>query len=194
MEEEMNDVELQSETRANSTALKPLTEFYCFVCGLITLFLLVMTLLQILAHYSHPLRNAIANGDVDALRRTVAKGGDVNAKDEYGRSMLNSAIKYGTGNFDLMLNHPEVRLQTINSMLQVLLDAGANANVVDDNNNLPLCFAVKYADVNAVRLLIEKGADVNLREGRGHTPLDCAEDAQLQEMISLLKENGARSY
>jgi len=105
---------------------------------------------------------------------------------------LNRAIVYGRQNFKLMLNHPEVRFQTINSMLQVLLDAGADANVEDSNNNLPLCLAIKWADINAVRLLIEKGADVNLWDGRGNTPLGRAEDAQSQEIISLLIEKGAK--
>ncbi|MBL7152763.1 MAG: ankyrin repeat domain-containing protein [Phycisphaerae bacterium] len=106
--------------------------------------------------------------------------------------MLNRAILYGIKNFKLMMNHPEVRFQTINSMLQVLLDAGADVNMLDGNNTSPLCVAIERADVNAVELLIEKGADVNLSDGRGSTPLDCAENAQSQEIISLLVQKGAK--
>jgi len=191
MEQELNDVELQSGADASGVALRPSTKFFGFICGSFTFFLLLLTLLEILAYYSHPLQNAIAHGDVDALKRAVAKGGNVNAEDEYGRSMLNRAIMYGRSNRMLMFTNPEARFPTIHSMLEVLLDAGAKVNVEDSYNDLPLCLAIRCADINAVKLLIEKGAEVNKWDGRGNTPLGYAEDAQLQEIISLLKEKGA---
>ncbi|MBN2138339.1 MAG: ankyrin repeat domain-containing protein [Sedimentisphaerales bacterium] len=187
----MTNIEFESRANIANVTLKPYTKFYGLVCVSITLVLLFMTLAQILAYYSHPLKNAIVNGDIGSLKQAIANGADVNAEDEYGYSMLNRTIVYGIDNIKLVVNQPEVRFQTINSMLQALLDAGADTNVVDSNKNLPLCLAVKWADINAVRLLIEKGADVNLRDGHGSTPLGRAEDAELQEIISLLVEKGA---
>ncbi|GMH44537.1 hypothetical protein BSKO_12489 [Bryopsis sp. KO-2023] len=92
---------------------------------------------------------------------------------------------------------------------EVLLGAGANPNVkyvdggnkdtpFDPNSKAPLHFAALYSRRSTeplkrvVEALIKAGADVNVVDDEGNTPLQIAEEYGRLEMIRILKENGAR--
>jgi uncharacterized protein len=54
--------------------------------------------------------------------------------------------------------------------------------------------AAAYAnDVDAARELIEAGADVNLADGQGVTPLAHAEQSGYEEIAAILRDAGASS-
>lgn len=58
----------------------------------------------------------------------------------------------------------------------------------------PLVLAVQQGHLDVVRLLVEAGADVNLREQyTGMTPLEAALDREDEEMADYLIEHGAAS-
>ena len=51
--------------------------------------------------------------------------------------------------------------------------------------------AVAYRDVALARLLLDNGADVNIRNNAGATPLHEAARVGLKQMVTLLIEKGA---
>ena len=58
---------------------------------------------------------------------------------------------------------------TINEIIKILLEKGANPNVLDKDKDTPLLLSIKRKNYEAVKMLIEHGADVNLE---GHiTPI-----------------------
>lgn len=76
--------------------------------------------------------------------------------------------------------------------IEVLLDHGARINQRDANGFTPLMAAVFYKNPAAVKLLVERGADINLglkSGGRNVTALDLAkrEIYGYQEIISILE-------
>lgn len=74
-----------------------------------------------------------------------------------------------------------------------LLDANADlVNTPDDTLNTPLHNAAAAKHAAIVKLLLERGADVNAMNDEDQTPLTVAVMAQAgDEIIELLKSNGA---
>jgi uncharacterized protein len=75
------------------------------------------------------------------------------------------------------------------SVMKMLLKAGAKVSGFDSMDRSPLHWAAKSDNFRAAQILISEGAKVMPRDRSGKTPLDYAETGR---MIKLLKANGAR--
>jgi ankyrin repeat protein len=79
-------------------------------------------------------------------------------------------------------------------MVENVLNAGADPNVLDDNGDPILRFAISQrgqTGIDLVRLLVDSGADVNALDRRGYALLPiAAEDGKL-EIVQILVEAGA---
>ena len=127
-----------------------------------------------------PLYNAvIGNNAIGALteqkklrtaRVLLDAGADVNAAGILG-TPLHAAARYGSV-----------------PLIDMLLDAGARADAVDELGNTPLHFAGTFA---AAERLIQAGANVNVQNKNGVTPLHVAASLLDVEQIKLLLANGA---
>lgn len=102
---------------------------------------------------------ALNKGDKDALIKAIESGEDVNGLNEYGDPVI----------FQSLLE-PD--------LLEVLIQAGADVNVFDNEGDSPLKNAVENLDTfyyelfdRTYSLLIEHGADVNAKIGESKTPL-----------------------
>lgn len=78
------------------------------------------------------------------------------------------------------------------SLLQLLLENGADINDKRLQNNTPLHVAIAYGKLDLVKFLIEHGADVNRKHGN-HSPLERALDRNYPEIVQYLLQHGARS-
>lgn len=75
---------------------------------------------------------------------------------------------------------------------QVLDDKVVDVNTPDEHLSTPLHTAIVLGgDPDVVRQLIEAGADVNAKDGRGQTPLFLAIVFQHNELAALLVDQGA---
>ena len=69
---------------------------------------------------------------------------------------------------------------------------GADVNAPDENLNIPpLAWSALHGQTEAARLLIENGADVNIKDDDGSTPLHGAAVFGRADVAKLLIENGA---
>ena len=76
-------------------------------------------------------------------------------------------------------------------MRQLVL-SGADPNEFDGYRMTPLLWAIMQGDINAVRFLLENGADPNVRPNPSDSPLWSAEDDWgFREIAALLKSYGA---
>lgn len=162
------------------------------------------TPLMVAAHLSHD----------DAARALIAAGADVNAldRDRYDaitiaavaddpdmvRIVLDGGGDPGlvTSRYDgtaliaaAHLGHDEV--------VRRLIAAGAPLDHVNNLNWTALIESIVLGDggprhVATLRALVEAGADVNVADGRGVSPLALAQQRGYTEMVEILKAHGAK--
>jgi ankyrin repeat protein len=102
---------------------------------------------------------AAAHGRVDDVARLLGEGADVDAVDADLRTPLHAACQQG-----------EVAVAAL------LLRSGAPVDVPDKWGNTPLWRAVfgNHADPELVAMLLDAGADPDLKNGSGRSPRDMA--------------------
>ena len=151
-----------------------------------------------ISHYLYagdtPLHMAAAAFDARIARMLIDRGADLRARNRRGAEPLHYAA-------DTNHWHPSAQRKTI----ETLLAGGAAPNAVDKSGVAPLHRAVRTRSSAAVAALIVGGADVNLRNGRGSTPLAIARvtsgrggsgsdraRAEQRKIIEILERAGAR--
>jgi len=78
------------------------------------------------------------------------------------------------------------------SVVQLLLDRGAQPNVKDHRGFTPLAMSSFSGNSEMVRLLIDKGAAIDCKNDSGQTPLSHAARQRQQHVVKLLLERGAQ--
>lgn len=131
-----------------------------------------------------PLILSAGNGNVEVMKLLLARGADVNAVD----SSESLQVKNGPialGSFTPLLYAASYGGY---DAVKVLLDAGAKVNVQDVRGMTPLMLAIATdrPDVRVVRLLIERGADVNTKSNVGETAADWARKANYPQILDAL--------
>lgn len=93
---------------------------------------------------------------------------------------VDSPREYGNGRTPLIIAVE----QGDDKMTKMLLKAGANPNLKDENSGTtPLVSAVQHQYLHLTRLLLENGADVNLADGNGDTALEIATKLQNEKEL-----------
>ena len=127
-----------------------------------------------------PFLYAGAEGRLEILRLTLAAGADLKSTNRYGGTALIPAAHHG-------------HVETVRELLKTAIN-------IDHVNRLgwtALLEAILLGDGGAahsdiVRLLVARGANVNLADGQGITPLAHAEQRGQSAIIDVLRRAGAR--
>jgi ankyrin repeat protein len=158
---------------------------------------------------------ACAHNEEDMALLLLENGANVNlGKDKSGMSTLQWALNYDLNDLSLQLIEKGADLNTFSTETgrSVLLDAlysdsikpavvhriidlGANVRFVDSKHKeTPLMMACRKNDTVAVKMIIEKGADVNLESESGNTALGDAagNDFQYDSLLRYLVSKGAK--
>jgi ankyrin repeat protein len=76
--------------------------------------------------------------------------------------------------------------------MRQIIASGADLDEFDDFQQTPLLWAIMGGDIEAVRILLESGADPNERPNPSDSPLWSAEDDWgFEEIATLLRAYGA---
>ena len=118
---------------------------------------------------------ASEKGHVEVVKLLIEKGAEVNRTDKYGKNGSYACKQTRTrgGHADCLLKRVPKSTVPINSAERLL------------------CLASKQGNVEVVKLLIEKGAEVNRTDEFGRTALMLASKEGRVEVMRLLIENGA---
>ncbi len=107
-----------------------------------------------------PLMAASFNGDAALVDRLLARGVDVHAADEQKKTAMVYAAAQG---------HVDVVAR--------LLKAGVDVNARYANDLTALMWAAGQGQAKSVKYLLESGADPALKDNRGKTAIDIADEA-----------------
>ena len=157
-----------------------------------------------------PVADAAQRGDLDAVRRLLRDGADVNAAQGDGMTALHWAAERGDGEMGEVLLYAGARVDAGTrighytplhlaarsahaSMVELLLRAGSEPDARTTNSGAsPLHLAAGSGDARVIGLLIDAGADVNGRESAwGQTPLIFAAGGNRVEAVRALLNGGA---
>lgn len=138
---------------------------------------LTATLMLIMAAQGQagPLADAAQKGDMDAVRKLIQDGVDVNEPQIDGATALHWAVN-----------------EDDDAMAEFLLEAGANANAINRVGAPPILSAAINGNTEMLKLLLEAGADPNMKvSATGDTPLMLAARTGVPAAVQLLLDKGA---
>jgi ankyrin repeat protein len=119
-----------------------------------------------------PLMRAAKTGDVVMMRVLLEHGADPNLKLKDQTTLLMLAAGRGwRGGFDT-LRDSGTEAEAI-AAIELCLELGLDLEAVNDEGQAALHSALRRGD-SVVEFLIQRGADVSLKDKRGRTPLDLA--------------------
>lgn len=115
------------------------------------------------------LHGVAGEDQLEMLKFLISKGADVNIQNDEGISPLHLAA------------YPKV--------VQILVQNKADLNKLDKIGNTPLHIQTEHPEgYDCMEALLKLGAKPNLKNKRGSTPLDVANDRQENDKVRLLKK------
>ncbi|KAF2812133.1 uncharacterized protein BDZ99DRAFT_383210, partial [Mytilinidion resinicola] len=109
--------------------------------------------------------------DAVMMKLLISENIDIDSRDDEGRTAWSANVK--PRNKDI---------------LDILL---TNPSIQTEYDWAPIHWAASYGHVECVQLLIDAGADVNVRSDQGVTPMDLATQANQLVVVEMLKHAGA---
>lgn len=90
---------------------------------------------------------AVIDNDLETVNQHIAYGSDINVQDgTFSNTPLNFAGIYG-----------------LTDIANALIDAGADLNLINDDNFTPLCNAAAWGHTSVVTILLDAGADLSAK-------------------------------
>lgn len=148
---------------------------------------------------------ALDTDNVDGLRSLLARGFDPNTADERGQRPLYLALRGGSFKAaELLLEHPQTRIDAVNAVGETALMMAALKGQVDWMQRLlargarpdqegwtPLHYAATGPEARAVSLLLDRGVRIDAASPNGSTALMMATQYGAEESVALLLQRGA---
>lgn len=129
----------------------------------------------------HPLHIAVLSGNKDAVEQQILDGANVNEYLSWEGVPLNIAINSACGVWD----------EGYRDIIKLLLENGADVNVVGGRGGTPLHVAARIGHVDFAEQLLAAGADVDSKVAESRTPLHLAAATGRIPMVDFLLHAGA---
>ncbi|MFP3021113.1 MAG: ankyrin repeat domain-containing protein [Wolbachia sp.] len=148
---------------------------------------------------------AVQGGGFNEAKGLIAKGANIDTKDEDGSTLLYSAAEIGdldrirflldngsnieteNGEYQATPLHGAVANYRLDAV-KLLLSHDANVNAEDKGHWTPLHYAAGTDRLDIVKSLVDAGANLSATDDYGKTPLDIAKDKGHSSIVNYLKE------
>jgi ankyrin repeat protein len=131
-----------------------------------------------------PLYMALRFGHINSIKILLDYGADITVQDRLGSSPLHIALDGGIdGAVQLLLDH-----RTHGNRINISL---CISNVKDKQGQTPLHQAVIFDRYEDIKILLDHGADINIKDRDGFTPFDMANEVTknfINGYFELIKE------
>ncbi len=145
--------------------------------------------------------NAVVQGNIGQIEELIVAGAEVNAVDEGEKAFSRLSALSNTRERGVVeaANIQQLRLTPLHyavlsgrEMVELLIEKGANINMVSEDGPTLLHYAAAFSDKReVVELLIEKRANVDAVNESKNTPLHAATLSGKREVVELLIGEGA---
>lgn len=153
------------------------------------------------------LQDAIARGDLAAVRTLLARGEDANGHDREGRTAMINASWRGDSTMvdnlvemgadpDIVDNEGRTAIMWAAGngyapVVEKLSKSGVELNLKDKQGRTAITSAAQNGYTDVVKILIANKADPNVRDENGKTALDYARKQNYQDIVQILEKVGA---
>jgi ankyrin repeat protein len=143
-----------------------------------------------------PLQRAAARGDIPAVRALIAEGAEIDRPDHLGATALYWAAR---GGHPLGPHRCRGEATDRPAVTTALLDLGANPNIQDrrprgfgrSSGWTPLFVALHHEQFQTAAVLLQRGADPNIRSDQGLSVMEmAAAEGAPRELIALIVARG----
>ena len=154
----------------------------------------------------YPLHMAARRGHLVVVEELLEHGAALDVRDASQRTPLQAALLAGKTQTARILfrrggqEDPQALLRQLvaegvsdRDILALVVAQGADVNAPDASGGRLLHQAVTRGQILLVKRLIALGAEVNLTDAQGHTPLALANASRRRDIAALLKSFGASS-
>lgn len=132
--------------------------------------------IMVSVEYKTPLVQAVSMDNLEEVENLIAKGENVNGKDENYSNITPLFLAVENGNAEIV---------------ETLLNFGAKVNARNDSKQTPLMYLDEDASAELVRTLIKHGAKINVTDAEESTPLILAALSAKPEVLQILIDHGA---
>jgi quinoprotein dehydrogenase-associated probable ABC transporter substrate-binding protein len=161
------------------------------------------------ANADDELSNAIVADDLDRVRYVVQHGAQIDFRDGEGNTPLINATRFGYADVATFLVDHKADVKQADrtnwtplmfaawtdnpKLLTMLIHHGSSLETKDADGLTPLAIASQNGKVEAARVLVDAGADVNVPVAKGgYTPLMLAAVSGSSDLADALIKHGAR--
>jgi len=132
---------------------------------------------KILYRFTSVIFSYIDNKNINKLKKLLNDFNEVNVHDKHGDTPLIYAVSHGKTDLEL---------------IKYLVSHGADVNIINTLGKTPLMVAVSNGNIDMVRYLVLKGANINVKDKLfGDTPLMVAASNGNIDMVRYLVSKGA---